>query len=279
MKKTLLLLIFGLSLTTYSQDIEKMDKKELRIALKISNASKDSVISIKNDKDKELAKLNQNLIICKDSIKAQKARITSLISLKKQSDENSKILSKTLAVLKDSIGKLNLEILDIEKELKISDIRRRYDMYELSGEDYVDIMNMDWDEDKFYTQKKHNENINLIEYDAKKDIASLKKMFLNNLVDGTYVLYNTNAFEPTNINKKLTIKLVGNDEIYINKNENYKFTKSIKGDKIILSFGQYGEEEGDWHGGGEIIISNSQVKYKSLDGPEANEISNYQKVK
>lgn len=277
MKNTILLLILNLSLNTYSQDIEKMDKKELRIALKISNTGKDSVISINNDKDKELSKLNQNLIIYKDSLKVQKAKITSLISLKKQSDENSKILSKTVAALKDSIGKLNLEILDIVKELKISDITRRYDMYELSGEDYVDIMNMDWDEDKFYAQKKHNENKNLTEYDAKKDIASLKKMSLNNLVDGTYVLYNTNAFEPTNINKKLTIKLVGNDEIYINKNESYKFTKSIKGDKIILSFGQYGEE--DWQGGGEIIISNGQVKYKSLDGPEANEISNYQKVK
>ena len=279
MKNTILLLILSLSLTTYSQDIEKMDKKELRITLKNSNASKDSVISINSNKDKEIAMLNQNLIATKDSIKAQKVKISSLLSLKKQNDENSKVLSKTVAVLKDSISKLNSEILDIEKELKISYIRRRYDMYELSGEDYVDIMNMDWDEDKFYAQKKHNENINLVEYDAKKDIASLKKMSLNNLVDGTYVLYNTNAFEPTNINKKLTLKLVGNDEIYINKNENYKFTKSIKGDKIILSFGEYGEEEGDWHGGGEIIISNSQVKYKSLDGPEANEISNYQKVK
>jgi hypothetical protein len=279
MKNIILLFILGLSLTTYSQDIEQMDKKELRIALKNSNASKDSLISFNRDKDQEIASLNQNIITFKDSIKAQKVKITSLLSLKKQSDENSKILSKTVAVLKDSIGKLNLEILGIEKELKISDIRRRYDMYELSGEDYVDIINMDWDEDKFYAQKKHNENKNLIEYDAKKDIASLKKMSLNNLVDGTYVLYNTNAFEPTNINKKLTIKLIGNDEIYFNKNENYKFTKSIKGDKIILSFGQYGEEDGDWQGGGEIIISKSQVKFKSLDGPEANEISNYQKVK
>lgn len=70
MKKILLLLIFGFSLTTYSQDIEKMDKKELRIALKNSNASKDSLVSINSNKEKELDLLNQNFIASKDSIKA-----------------------------------------------------------------------------------------------------------------------------------------------------------------------------------------------------------------
>ncbi|MFV5693127.1 hypothetical protein ACM55K_13965 [Flavobacterium sp. LT1R49] len=171
MKKILLLLIFGLSLTTYSQDIEKMDKKELRIALKNSNTSKDSLISNNGDKSKEIALLSQNLIASKDSIKAQKAKIKSLLSFKKQSDENLSILTKKVAVLKDSIGKLNLEIRDIEKDVKISDIRRRYDNNELSSEDYVDIINLDWDEDKFYAQKSHNENKNFVESDAKKDIA------------------------------------------------------------------------------------------------------------
>ena len=109
MTKTLLLLIFGLSLTTYSQDIEKMDKKELRIALKNSNASKDSAISINSNKDKQIAALNQNLISTKDSIKAQKVKITSLLSLKKQSEENSRILSKKVAVLKDSILELKMK--------------------------------------------------------------------------------------------------------------------------------------------------------------------------
>ena len=109
MTKSLLLLIFGLSLTTYSQDIEKMDKKELRIALKNSNASKDSAISINSNKDKEIAALNQNLISTKDSIKAQKVKITSLLSLKKQSEENSRILSKKVAVLKDSILELKMK--------------------------------------------------------------------------------------------------------------------------------------------------------------------------
>ncbi len=106
MKNIILLLIFGLSLTTYSQDIEKMDKKELRIALKNSNASKDSLVSINSDKEKELALLNQNFIATKDSIKAQKAKIASILSLKKQSDENSKMLTKKVAVLKDSIQEL-----------------------------------------------------------------------------------------------------------------------------------------------------------------------------
>ena len=66
MKNTILLLILGLSLTAFSQDIENMGKKELRIALKNSNASKDSLISINNDKEKKLALLNQNLIQAKD---------------------------------------------------------------------------------------------------------------------------------------------------------------------------------------------------------------------
>ena len=110
MKKILLILILGLSLTTYSQDIEKMDKKELRIALKNSYASKDSVISINRDKEKELTLLSQNLIACKDSIKAQKVKITSILSLKKQSEDNSKMLTKTVNVLKDSIVFLNSSI-------------------------------------------------------------------------------------------------------------------------------------------------------------------------
>ena len=110
MKNTILLLILGLSLTTYSQDIDKMDKKELRIDLKNSYASKDSLISINRDKEKELTLLSQNLIACKDSIKAQKVKITSILSLKKQSEDNSKMLTKTVNVLKDSIVFLNSSI-------------------------------------------------------------------------------------------------------------------------------------------------------------------------
>lgn len=109
MKKILLILILGLSLTTYSQDIEKMDKKELRIALKNSNASNDSVISINSNKDKEIAILNQNLIVSKDSIKAQKLKIASLLSLKKQSDLNSKALNEQMNALKDSILELKMK--------------------------------------------------------------------------------------------------------------------------------------------------------------------------
>lgn len=109
MKKILLLLIFGFSLTTYSQDIEKMDKKELRIALKNSNASKDSLVSINSNKEKELDLLNQNFIASKDSIKAQKVKIGSLLLLKKQSEDNSKMLTKTVAILKDSILELKMK--------------------------------------------------------------------------------------------------------------------------------------------------------------------------
>jgi hypothetical protein len=106
MKNTILLLIWGLSLTAYSQDIEKMDKKELRIALKNSNASKDSLYSINSDKDKKMALLNQNLILYKDSIKIQKGTIASILSLKKQSDERSKLLTDENKIFKDSIDKL-----------------------------------------------------------------------------------------------------------------------------------------------------------------------------
>lgn len=121
MKNIILLLILGLSLITYSQDIEKMDKKELRIALKNSISSKDSVISINSNKDKEIAILSQNLIATKDSIKAQKAKITSLLSLKKQSDENSKMLTKTVNVLKDSITKISVSNQLTEEEIENDD--------------------------------------------------------------------------------------------------------------------------------------------------------------
>lgn len=109
MKNTILLLILGWSLTTYSQDIEKLDKKELRIALKNSYASNDFVISINSNKDKEIAILNQNLIVSKDSIKAQKLKIASLLSLKKQSDLNSKALNEQMNALKDSILELKMK--------------------------------------------------------------------------------------------------------------------------------------------------------------------------
>jgi hypothetical protein len=121
MKKTLLLLIFCLGLNTYSQDIEKMDKKELRIALKNSTTSKDSVISINSIKDKEIAMLNQNLIATKDSIKAHKVKITSLQSFKKQSEDNSRMLSKTVAALKDSIAKFSVSNQLNEEEIENDD--------------------------------------------------------------------------------------------------------------------------------------------------------------
>lgn len=121
MKNTILLLILSLSLTTYSQDIEKMDKKELRIALKNSNASRDSVISINSNKEKELALMNQNLITAKDSIKAQKVKIASLLTLKKQNEENSKILTKTVAALKDSIAKFSVSNQLTEEEIENDD--------------------------------------------------------------------------------------------------------------------------------------------------------------
>lgn len=110
MKRIILLLMLGLSITTYSQDIEKMDKKELRIALKNSNRSKDSLILINKGQNKEINLINQNLIISNDSIKVQKTRIVSILSLKEQSDENSKILTKNISILKDSIQELKKKI-------------------------------------------------------------------------------------------------------------------------------------------------------------------------
>lgn len=279
MKKILLLLIFGLSLTTYSQDIEKLDKKELRIALKISNSTKDSLVSNNAAKDKEMLVLKENLIASKDSIKVLKTKNASIVSLKKQSDINSKVLEKKITVLNDSIVKLNIDVRDIEKDLKISDIRRRYDTNEMSSEDYVDIMNMDWNEEKFNAQKMRNQNEYIVKSIVKKDQPPLATIPLNKLVDGTYILYNTNAFEPVNIEKKLVIKITGKNVISFDKYGTYKFTKTVNDEKIILNFGEYEQEGGDWIGGGEILITNNYVKYKSLDGPAANEISNYKKLK
>ena len=140
-------------------------------------------------------------------------------------------------------------------------------------------MNMGWDEEKFNARKMGNQNEYLVNSIVKKNQPPLETIPLNKLVDGTYILYNSNAFDPVNIDKKLLIKVIGKNVISIDKYGPSKFTKTVNDEKIILNFGEYGEEDGDWHGGGEIVITNNNVKYKSLDGPEANEISNYKKLK
>jgi hypothetical protein len=111
------------------------------------------------------------------------------------------------------------------------------------------------------------------------DILKPKTVLLG-LVEGDYILLNTNSLEPSTIKNNINIKLVGKNEIKIS---DYvypiEYTKKIKEDKITLNFGKYEQEGGDWTGGGEIVITNDNVKYKSIDGPGAEIISNYQKVK
>lgn len=110
MKKIMYLIILGLSLTSHAQDIEKMDKKELRITLKSTITSKDSLVLVNNDKMSEISLLTQKLNKANDSIKTQKAKISSLLSLKNQNDENSKVLSEKLTFLNDSISKTKLNV-------------------------------------------------------------------------------------------------------------------------------------------------------------------------
>jgi hypothetical protein len=111
------------------------------------------------------------------------------------------------------------------------------------------------------------------------DILKPKTVLLG-LVEGDYILLNTNSLEPSTIKNNINIKLVGKNEIKISDYvDPIEFTKKIKEDKITLNFGEYEQEGGDWTGGGEILITNDNVKYKSIDGPGAEVISNYQKVK
>jgi hypothetical protein len=99
-------------------------------------------------------------------------------------------------------------------------------------------------------------------------------------VEGDYILVNTNSSEPSTIKNIINIKLVGNNEIMISDYvDPIEYTKKVKEGSITLNFGEYEQEGGDWTGGGEIVITNDNVKYKSIDGPGAELISNYQKVK
>ena len=114
--------------------------------------------------------------------------------------------------------------------------------------------------------------------EQKKDILKPKTVQLG-LVEGDYILVNTNSSEPSTVKNKINIKLVGENEIMISDYvDPIEFTKKVKEDKITLNFGEYEQEGGDWTGGGEIVITNDNVKYKSIDGPGAEIISNYQKV-
>lgn len=106
MKKTIVLLITSFSIASYCQSFDKMDKKELRIALKNSHTSKDSLAVINKDQENKITLMNQKLIIANDTIKVQKTRFASLLLLKNQSDENSKILNKKISILRDSIKEL-----------------------------------------------------------------------------------------------------------------------------------------------------------------------------
>lgn len=103
MRKKILFLFLGISLNTYSQDIDKMDKKELRTALKKSNFDNDSLVSTNTNKDQELILIKRNLIISKDSIKTQNEQINSLLTFKKQHEINYKILSQKINLLSDSL--------------------------------------------------------------------------------------------------------------------------------------------------------------------------------
>jgi len=107
MKKTICFIILGLSLTTYAQDIEEMNKKELKIALKNAVSSKDSLVLVNSSRMSEVNLMTQELNIANDSINVQKTKISSLLLLKKQSDENSRIMTHEVVVLNDSIAKIN----------------------------------------------------------------------------------------------------------------------------------------------------------------------------
>lgn len=107
MKKTICFVILGLSFATYAQNIENMNKKELKIALKNAVSSKDSLILVNNNKTSEMSLLTEQLYKANDGSKVQKNKIDSLLLSKNQCDKNNKILTREIVVLNDSIAKIN----------------------------------------------------------------------------------------------------------------------------------------------------------------------------
>lgn len=106
MNKIIYFIILGLSLTSNAQDIEEMNKKELKISLKRAVASKDSLTLLNNNKLSEISLLTEQLNKANDSIKVQKNKISSLLLSKNQCDKNNKILTSEIVVLNDSIAKM-----------------------------------------------------------------------------------------------------------------------------------------------------------------------------
>ena len=107
MKKTICFIILIFSFATYAQDIEEMNKKELKIALKKAVSSKDSLVSVNNNTTSEMSLLAEQFNKVNDSIKTQKAKISLLLLSKNQCDKNNKILTHEVVVLNDSIAKIN----------------------------------------------------------------------------------------------------------------------------------------------------------------------------
>lgn len=131
---------------------------------------------------------------------------------------------------------------EIEKEVKISDIKRRYNLKQLSYEDYQGISNLDWNEEKYFNQKRMNvvkdivltsfsltslpKNCCMV-YSESKELYKLKK----------YICYwedkegNTSLIFYLN-NKKIVLKRIdpGDDEkedVYCYSDEKY-FVKISK---------------------------------------------------
>ena len=94
----------------YCQSIDDMNKKELRVVLQKTLSSKDSLITVSNDKTFTIEELTKKLKVATDSIAIQKSKIGSLLLLKKQTDQNLKVLTEKNTILKDSITKLNSSI-------------------------------------------------------------------------------------------------------------------------------------------------------------------------
>jgi hypothetical protein len=104
MKKIICIFIFGAFINTYAQDIEKMDKKELRVAYQELNASKknleDSLFVILNEiklinknQVSEINNLNQSLLISQNKIKENDNKIIELQITLKSQEEKIKALS------------------------------------------------------------------------------------------------------------------------------------------------------------------------------------------
>lgn len=97
-------MFLSLNLNIYAQNIEDMNKKELRVALNKTLTAKDSLSVIVKDNTESIELLIQSNKLVNDSLKKTKIDLKSLINLNTQKNQTIKTLIEELATMQDSVG-------------------------------------------------------------------------------------------------------------------------------------------------------------------------------